>query len=224
MFTNFTSEECTGTGDLLELTGTTAGGIQFSKSFVDGDEIAYALEDAGGIIKVTGVGIYVAATDDITRNDNWNFNGTVVDTNPATNITLSVGAHTILCGPVADDKNNSARVDKNQTYSASQRGGITALTPAALIASDFNASNFFSVTLNQASTLANPSNLVAGQSGSIFITQDATGSRTLIYDTFWDFANGTPPILSTTANAVDRLDYLVRTTGSIHAQLTRAWS
>ena len=94
---------------------------------------------------------------------------------------------------------------------------ITALTDGATITPDFSASCNFSVTLG--------GNMVAGQSGSLFISQDATGSRTLAYGSYWDFANGgTAPTLSTGANAVDRIDYIVRTTTSIHAVFTGNYS
>ena len=73
-------------------------------------------------------------------------------------------------------------------------------------------------------TLANPSNIVAGQTGSIVVTQDGTGSRTLAYGTFWDFAGGTAPTLTTSANAVDRVDYVVASATDIHAVATLALS
>lgn len=111
-----------------------------------------------------------------------------------------------------------------QTFTAAQRGTITALTDAATITPDFAASNNFSVTLGGNRTLANPSNLTAGQSGSIFISQDGTGSRTLAFGSQFDFAGGTAPTLSTAASAVDRIDYVVRTTGSIHAVFTANYS
>jgi hypothetical protein len=85
-------------------------------------------------------------------------------------------------------------------------------------------SNNFTLTLGGNRTLANPSNLTAGQSGSIFIVQDATGSRTLAYGNQYDFIGGTAPTLSTAANAVDRIDYVVRTTGSIHCVFTANYS
>lgn len=110
------------------------------------------------------------------------------------------------------------------TFTAAQRGEITSLTDEATITPNFNDSNFFSVTLEGNRTLANPTNLVAGQSGSIFITQDATGSRTLAFGSYWDFAGGVAPSLSTGANVVDRLDYVVRNSTSIHTQLSKAWS
>ena len=80
-------------------------------------------------------------------------------------------------------------------------------------------SNNFSVTLGGNRTLANPSNIVAGQSGIIVITQDATGSRTLAYGSYWKFAGGTAPTLTTTANAVDVLAYYTNSTTTITATL-----
>lgn len=94
-----------------------------------------------------------------------------------------------------------------------------ALTDGATITPDFSVDNNFTVTLAGNRTLANPTNLNAGQSGVIFITQDATGSRTLAYGTSWDFPNGTAPTLTTTANAVDVLVYSVRSGTSIAAVL-----
>ena len=117
-----------------------------------------------------------------------------------------------------------AGLDTAQTFTKGQRGEITALTDGATITPDLNDSNNFSVTLGGNRTLANPSNCTAGQSGSIFITQDGTGSRTLAYGSYWDFAAGTAPTLTTTASAVDRIDYVVRTATSIHAVATLALS
>ena len=110
-----------------------------------------------------------------------------------------------------------ASLDTAQTFTKGQRGEITALTDGSTITPDFADSNNFSVTLGGNRTLANPSNLTAGQSGSIFVTQDGSGSRTLAYGSYWDFVGGTAPTLTTTASKIDRLDYVVRTTGSIHA-------
>jgi hypothetical protein len=94
---------------------------------------------------------------------------------------------------------------------------IGTLTDGATITPDFDANQNFSVTLGGNRTLANPSNIDAGQTGSIFVTQDGTGSRTLSFGSYWDFAGGTAPTLSTAAGAVDRIDYIVRTGTSIHA-------
>jgi hypothetical protein len=94
------------------------------------------------------------------------------------------------------------------------------LTDAATIAVDFDSSNNFSVTLGDNRTLGQPSNQTVGQSGSIFITQDGTGSRTLGYHDDWKWAGGTYPILTTTAAAVDRIDYIIAAANKIHAVAT----
>ena len=54
-----------------------------------------------------------------------------------------------------------------RTFTAAQRGEVTTLTDAANISVDFAASNNFVVTLADNRTLDNPTNIVAGQSGSI---------------------------------------------------------
>ena len=112
-----------------------------------------------------------------------------------------------------------------RTFTAGQRGEITTLTDGANISVDFAASNNFEVTLAGNRTLDNPTNIVAGQSGSIFIVQDGTGDRTLAYGSYYDFAGGTAPTLTTgTASAVDRIDYIVRSATSIHCVFTANYS
>lgn len=119
---------------------------------------------------------------------------------------------------------SGVKADEANSFTAGQRGAIVTLTDGATITPDFNAGNNFTVTLGGNRTLANPTNLAAGQSGSIFIVQDGTGSRTLAWGSYWDFAAGVAPTLTTTAGAVDRVDYVVRTTGSIHAVFTGDYS
>ena len=111
-----------------------------------------------------------------------------------------------------------------ETFTAQQRGAISVLTDGATITPDFSLGNNYSVTLGGNRTLANPTNLTAGATGSLFISQDGTGTRTLSWGSYWDFAGGTAPTLTTTASAVDRVDYVVRTTGSIHAVATLNFS
>ena len=118
----------------------------------------------------------------------------------------------------------NAVTDVAQTFSAAQRGTITTLTDGATVTPDFAASNNYTLTLGGNRTIANPTNLTAGQSGSIFLVQDGTGSRTAAWGSYWDFAGGTAPTLTTTAAAVDRVDYVVRSSTSIHAVATLAYS
>jgi hypothetical protein len=74
---------------------------------------------------------------------------------------------------------DTAKTDVVQSYTAAQRGTISALTDAATITPNFATANNFSVTLGDNRTLANPTNQTAGQSGVIVITQDGTGGRVM---------------------------------------------
>jgi hypothetical protein len=119
---------------------------------------------------------------------------------------------------------DTAKTDTAQTFTAAQRATITTLTSGATVTPDFATSNNYTLTLDQNLTIANPTNLVAGQSGSIFLVQDGTGSRTAAWGSYWDFAGGTAPTLSTAASSVDRIDYIVRSATSIHTVFTALYS
>ena len=105
-------------------------------------------------------------------------------------------------------------------WTAAQRGEITALTSASTVTIDMADSNHFSCTMAHNITFANPTNTTAGQTGAIFLTQDGSGSRTASWGANFDWAAGTAPTLTTTAAAVDRIDYVVRSSTSIQAVAT----
>jgi hypothetical protein len=101
---------------------------------------------------------------------------------------------------------------------------IGTLTDGATITPDFSANCNFTVTLGGNRTMANPTNVTAGQSGSLFIVQDGTGSRTLSWGANWDWISGSAPTLTTTLNAIDRVDYICRSATSIQAVFTANYS
>lgn len=150
------------------------------------------------------------------------FEGATADANETTiSITDPTADRTIT---VPDASGTIGLLGVAQTFTAAQRGSITTLTSATTVTPDFAASNNFTLTLGHNITLANPSNLTAGQSGAIFLVQDATGSRTASFGSYWDFPSGSAPTLTTTASSVDLLVYVVRSTTSIHAQLLSNFS
>jgi len=103
--------------------------------------------------------------------------------------------------------------------------GVDTLTDAETITPDFSDNTVFTVTLgNPTRTMANPINMVVGQTGSIFIAQDASGGWTLAWGSYWDFIGGTAPTISTAASAVDRVDFIVRSATSIQTVWTGNYS
>ena len=95
---------------------------------------------------------------------------------------------------------------------------------ASTITLDFKTGNNFTTTLTGNTTFANPTTLVAGQSGVIFIIQDGTGGRTAAFQSYWDFSDGTQPTLSTGANAVDMIAWIARSSTKISAQFVGNFS
>ena len=115
--------------------------------------------------------------------------------------------------------------DAVQTFTAAQRGAVATLSETATITVDLALSNNFTVTLTGTATAVGaPTNAVAGQSGSIFIVQDAGGGNTLGWNTAWKWAGGTAPTLSTAGDAVDRVDYIVKGASEIQAVWTGGYA
>lgn len=100
-----------------------------------------------------------------------------------------------------------ARLNATEAFTKGQSGAVLALTYQSSITPDFAASNNFSLTMQGSAMLSNPVNVVAGQSGLIAISQDATGSRLLSYGTSYIFQSGVPPVLTASAFALDGLAY-----------------
>tara|TARA_E500000318_G_scaffold50624_1_gene47401 strand:- start:609 stop:1241 length:633 start_codon:yes stop_codon:yes gene_type:complete len=118
---------------------------------------------------------------------------------------------------------NGVFTHNSNTYKGAQAGYVTTITNAGgngygtqTITLNFANSNIFNITLANNCTLGSPSNMTVGQGGSIIVTQDGTGSRTLAFSDYWEFPSGTAPTLTTTASGQDRLDYIVVGSNAIH--------
>lgn len=110
---------------------------------------------------------------------------------------------------------NVAVTNSAQSFSAAQRGAISALTSAATITPDLSVANNYSLSLGVNTTLANPTNITAGQSGTIVITNG--GSFTMAFGSYWKFPGGTAPTL--TSSGVDVLAYYVESATRITARM-----
>jgi hypothetical protein len=99
-------------------------------------------------------------------------------------------------------------------------GTPTALTSSSgSIAVDMAAANNFTHTFTENTTLANPTNLTAGQSGIIVFTQHASSPKTLAFGSYWKFSQGTTPTVTASNSAVDVLAYYVESSTRITARL-----
>jgi len=204
---------------IITKNSSTASAVPSSGSLTQGelavnvtDKKLYTKDSGGTVVELTGL-----KSSDI---------GVSVQAYDADLTTLGAGgssARSFLGLAIGTDVQaynaNTAFTNTNQSFSVAQRGTITALTDGATITPNMNNANNFSVTLGGNRTLANPTNLTAGQSGVIVITQDGTGSRTLAYGSNFKFPGGTAPTLTTTASAVDVLAYYVESATRITARL-----
>ena len=96
---------------------------------------------------------------------------------------------------------------------------IVTVTDAACISVNMALGNNFLVTLAGNRTLKKPVNCTVGQGGNIYLVQDGIGSRTLAYNTAWQFVSASVPSLSTGAADVDMLVYNARSSATIDAVL-----
>jgi len=96
---------------------------------------------------------------------------------------------------------------------------IVTVTDAACVSVNMALGNNFLVTLAGNRTLKKPVNCTVGQGGNIYLVQDSTGSRTLSYNTAWQFVSASVPSLSTGAADVDMLVYNARSSATIDAVL-----
>ena len=192
------SKLANGTARQLLQTDAAGTGVEFTSNV-----------DVPGTLDVTGVATFdtqVVFKGTPTFNVPIFFEGSTPNDFETTFTVVDPTADRIITLP--DATTTVAGLAVTQSFTKAQRGTPVALTDAATIAVDMSLGNNFSVTLGGNRSLGDPTNVTAGQSGVIVITQDGTGSRTLAYaGTKYKFAGGTAPTLTTTAAAVDVLAY-----------------
>ena len=110
-----------------------------------------------------------------------------------------------------------------QTFTAGQRGEITTVTSSSGVLNiDFNDSNNFYIELTENLTSITVSNATAGQSGSIFIAQPASGGPYTVggWAAAFLFSGGTAPTITATNSKTDRIDYVIRSATEIQVVWT----
>ena len=131
-----------------------------------------------------------------------------------------IDSASFLRSDAADSASGLLSLNGGIALTGKAAANITALSDGATITIDMATACHHSVTLGGNRTFAAPSNQVVGQSGSIFITQDGTGSRTASFNSAFKFVGGTAPTLTTTAAAVDRIDYIILSSNVIHCAVS----
>ena len=145
---------------------------------------------------------YVPTATSSTITSNKVFSGTVITSGTATFTSVATFSAAISAASSA-------------TFAGAVGTPIVSLSAATSVALDLSSGNDFGITLGDATTLLNPTNAKIGQTGTIAVKQDGTGSRTLSYGDAYNFASGTAPTLSTDAAATDILIYKVREVSSV---------
>lgn len=153
-------------------------------------------------IKVTLASTFAALAGSVTQV----FSAASIELGHATDTTLT----RVSAGVAAVEGKTIAMLSAVQAWTKAQYGTPVALSVAAnAVAVDLSLGNNFTLTLQAttAQTLSNPTNVVAGQKGAIYITQNATPS-TLAFGTSWLNASATAAAsVSTTAGARNVLSY-----------------
>ena len=80
---------------------------------------------------------------------------------------------------------------------------------------DFDTNQNFIINMNASLTLGQPVTGQVGQTGFIVFKQDASGSRTLTLNSAFKNPGGTAPTLTTTANGIDVLGYIISSPNEI---------
>ena len=109
---------------------------------------------------------------------------------------------------LTDIKDTMLGAQDAQEHTKTINFNATILSDGASISWDASANQVAKVTLAGNRTLAAPTNLVDGATYILRVIQDATGNRTLAYNSVFKFPGGAAPTLSTAANAIDILTFI----------------
>lgn len=139
--------------------------------------------------------------------------GAIAATAPADGMTVGIAkSATVL---FVDIDALGVRADQRNIWTSGGHASEKALpATTGTVTLDLAAGINFGGTLTGNITLANPSNMSAGQSGVIRIVNDAT-PRTIAYGSYWKAPGGAMPALTAVAGAVDVFGYYVESASRI---------
>ncbi len=160
---------------------------------------------------------YIQAQDTFTGTSQADVQGNIVKvgTLNSTDITigksgaqLDITGNTTITGSL--DVTGAVTIEGNATFNSRVQGGVTAISIASNTGSlDVSQGNFFTITLqNGIDTHLDASNIVAGQTISVRVKNNATAAGTLSFSSDFKFADGTAPTVTATTNAEDILTFI----------------
>ena len=95
-----------------------------------------------------------------------------------------------------------------QAYTKQQYASLNTLTPGASISWNLDDGQVSVVTLDQNSTLSNPTNKQAGATYVLIVKQPAGANYTLAFSSDYKFAGGADPTITPTNGAIDVITFL----------------
>jgi len=193
-------------------TGVTFGTTDKSTKilFVDGTNVIDT-----GTVSLTGVQTLtnktlttpiIAQINDTNGNEELKFTATASAVNEITITNAATGNRPDISVTGGDTNIGLSLTTKGTGLILFNDGAFNAdatLTDGATITWDVGSSPVAKVTLGDNRTLSAPTNSAAGQFISIAVIQDATGSRTLTWNSAYEFTGDVAPTLTTTANKAD---------------------
>lgn len=219
---------------LRTLGGVIVNGVAPAFVFVGPDDYSLKIRDADGNLVAFLLSVADAAPEyqpldaDLTAIAELSTTtfgrGLLTTTNAAgLRTTAGLGAAALLGDATAADfRANVAdrALSTDQVWAAA--ASVPLAQSAGNVAVDLSAAFNFTLAMTGGPwTLSAPTNGKPGQSGTIEIRQDATGTRLLSFNAAWRFAGGIDPVLSTAANSLDVLSYRVLSDGTIFAGLAK---
>ena len=164
------------------------------------------LDDATASDARTTLGLGALAVLATINNDQWS--GTDLSiANGGTGSSTASDARTALGLAIGSDveafNTLIAKLNVATEWTAQQNFNQVALTPAGTVAWNLNTQQVATLAIDQNSAMGIPSNLVAGSTYILTVTQDST-ARTLTWPSVYRFPGGTDPVLSTGSGAVDK--------------------
>jgi hypothetical protein len=194
----------------------------------------YISQSYGGVINFstnTGIvtGSFTQLQDGLGTNLGVFFNGQGIISGSAVRATSFTGSFNGSLFGTASYASTSSFVgptlNQNLTISGSTAGVVKALTISSQTASmDLSTADLFTLTLVSGSnTFLNPTNIKAGQTGILQITQPATFS-TLSYPSSIKFPAFLAYTASVTSSAVDQISFVAFNTSSLNAVAANKFS